>query len=67
MKDLSKGLGLVATAEGIENEDQLASLLKSGCQQGQGYLFGRAMSGADVMALIEELAPEAMPVQSRLG
>ena len=65
--NLSKGLGLVATAEGIENEDQLASLLKSGCQQGQGYLFGRAMSGADVMALIEELAPEAMPVQSRLG
>jgi diguanylate cyclase (GGDEF)-like protein len=56
---LSRGLGLTATAEGIEREDQLAKLVSSGCEQGQGYLFGRAMSGADVMAMIDELSPPA--------
>ena len=55
---LAKGLGLVATAEGIETEAHLAKLVASGCQQGQGYLFGKAVSGADVMKLIDELAPE---------
>jgi diguanylate cyclase (GGDEF)-like protein len=41
---LSRGLGLMATAEGIERPEQLMSLLSSGCQHGQGYLFGKAMS-----------------------
>ena len=41
--NLSRGLGLIATAEGIEREDQFSSLIQSGCQQGQGYLFGKAM------------------------
>lgn len=55
---LAKGLGLVTTAEGIETEAHLAKLLASGCQQGQGYLFGRAVCGADVLTLIDDLAPE---------
>lgn len=57
--NLARGLGLTVTAEGIEREDHASSLLASGCQQGQGYLFGRPMPAAEVMAMIEELSPEA--------
>jgi diguanylate cyclase (GGDEF)-like protein len=56
---LSRGLGLTATAEGIEREEQMSKLVSSGCEQGQGYLFGRAMPGADVLAMIEELTTES--------
>jgi diguanylate cyclase (GGDEF)-like protein len=58
--NLSKGLGLVATAEGIERIDQLSSLLSSGCHHGQGYLFGKAMTGEDALTLIEERNPKAL-------
>jgi diguanylate cyclase (GGDEF)-like protein len=56
---LSRGLGLKTTAEGIENSDQLSKLIASGCEQGQGYLFGKAMSAADVMLLINGPASAA--------
>jgi len=37
-------LGLLLTAEGIENESQRRMLLELGCQYGQGYLFDRPLS-----------------------
>jgi diguanylate cyclase (GGDEF)-like protein len=58
--NLSRGLGLVATAEGIERLDQLSSLLSSGCHHGQGYLFGKAMSGEEALALINERTRRAL-------
>jgi EAL domain-containing protein (putative c-di-GMP-specific phosphodiesterase class I) len=39
--DLGRALGLTVTAEGVETEDQRATLADMGCQVGQGYLFGR--------------------------
>jgi diguanylate cyclase (GGDEF)-like protein len=41
---LGKGLGLTVVAEGLENPDQEAALADQGCQEGQGFLFGKAMS-----------------------
>ena len=41
---LGETLGLETVAEGIENEDQIAKLLKLGCVAGQGFLFARASS-----------------------
>lgn len=41
---LGAGLGMKVTAEGIENESQLAKLEALGCDLGQGYLLGRPMS-----------------------
>lgn len=38
---LGKDLGIVALAEGIENEDQLELVTKAGFSQVQGYLMGR--------------------------
>ena len=58
--NLSRGLGLVATAEGIERLDQLSSLLSSGCQHGQGYLFGKAVTGDEAMALVQQRSRNQM-------
>jgi predicted signal transduction protein with EAL and GGDEF domain len=57
---LARGLGLRTTAEGIEHEAQLSSLLSSGCEQGQGYLFGKAMPQKEVMRLIDQGSSEAL-------
>jgi EAL domain-containing protein (putative c-di-GMP-specific phosphodiesterase class I) len=50
---LAHALGLVAIAEGVEYEGQLASLLEVDCDLAQGYLFGRPVSAdqaGDVLA-----------------
>lgn len=40
---LSKQLGLTVVAEGIENRATADFLVSMGCEEGQGYLFGRPM------------------------
>lgn len=39
---LCEGYGLSTTAEGVETDEQLAALREHGCQDLQGYLFGKA-------------------------
>ena len=53
---LSTAIGATMVAEGIETEAEAATLLDLGCVVGQGFLFARAMSIAD---LTERLAIEA--------
>ncbi|HZR89828.1 MAG TPA: EAL domain-containing protein [Bradyrhizobium sp.] len=43
---LSKQLGLSVVAEGIENRATADLLVMMGCQEGQGYFFGRPMPAA---------------------
>ena len=45
-------LGLEVVAEGIETDEQLAFLKANECDSGQGYLFGRPMTGSDIQALL---------------
>ncbi len=45
---MSKTLGLMILAEGVETEDQLAILQRLGCQAGQGYLFSRPLPPAEL-------------------
>jgi EAL domain-containing protein (putative c-di-GMP-specific phosphodiesterase class I) len=40
---LSRQLGLTVIAEGIENQATADLLINMGCEQGQGYFFGRPM------------------------
>lgn len=44
--------GLRVVAEGIETDEHLALARALGCDRGQGYLFGRPMSEADITALL---------------
>jgi sensor c-di-GMP phosphodiesterase-like protein len=50
---LANGFNLETTAEGIENDEQLASLSAEGCLHGQGYLFDEAVPANDVQSLLE--------------
>lgn len=50
---LAGGFNLETTAEGIESEEQLASLTADGCLEGQGYLFSEAVAASDVHSLLE--------------
>jgi diguanylate cyclase (GGDEF)-like protein/PAS domain S-box-containing protein len=49
---LAHALGLVAMAEGIESEAQLASLRELGCDLAQGFLFARAIPPAELAGLL---------------
>ncbi len=42
---MAQGLGLKVVAEGVETEQQLEFLRQLDCELGQGWLFGRPMSG----------------------
>jgi EAL domain-containing protein (putative c-di-GMP-specific phosphodiesterase class I) len=48
---MARGLRLEVVAEGIEQEDQRASLHALGCRYGQGYLIGKPMPLAELKAL----------------
>jgi diguanylate cyclase (GGDEF)-like protein len=56
MVGLGRNLGMRVTAEGVETETQLALLRASGCDEAQGYLFGRPSPAADIPAVITRLA-----------
>ncbi len=55
---LGTTLGLETVAEGIENEDQVATLLDLGCVAGQGFLFASS-STLDVVATTPFMARRA--------
>ena len=50
--DLAAALDMDTTAEGVEDEDQLARLHGQGCGSIQGYLFSRPVAAADVDRLL---------------
>lgn len=52
---LGKALGMRVLAEGIENQQQLAQLIRMDCGYGQGYLFSRPVPPEDVADLIKKL------------
>jgi diguanylate cyclase (GGDEF)-like protein len=55
---LAHGFELKTTAEGIENDEQLASLRADGCLEGQGYLFGKAMPANEVINVLAKQGPD---------
>ena len=54
---LAHGLGVPVTAEGIESSAQLDSLELQGCDQGQGFFLGEAMTAAGALALLADADP----------
>jgi EAL domain-containing protein (putative c-di-GMP-specific phosphodiesterase class I) len=56
---MAGALNLIPVAEGIETEEQFATLAAAGCIEGQGYLFSRPMPAEDVF---EYLGVKPAPV-----
>ena len=49
--EMAKGLGMRTIAEGIETEAQQSLLHQIGCEEGQGYHFGRPMPATEFQRL----------------
>ncbi|WP_434622891.1 EAL domain-containing protein [Azospirillum sp. B2RO_4] len=52
---MGRNLGIVITAEGVEEQSQLDAVRRLGCHEAQGYLFSRPVPAAEVPALIARL------------
>ncbi|MEA5451945.1 bifunctional diguanylate cyclase/phosphodiesterase [Leptolyngbya sp. CCNP1308] len=50
---LAKSLHLSITAEGIEDQEQLAYLKERGCEEGQGFYFSRPLPAAALEAWLQ--------------
>jgi len=57
---LSRQLGLSVIAEGIENRASADLLVSMGCEEGQGYFFGKPMPAHDFEAQFLAAREEAM-------
>jgi EAL domain-containing protein (putative c-di-GMP-specific phosphodiesterase class I) len=70
---LGETLGLDTVAEGVEDDQQLASLRTLRTVSGQGFLFSRPIDAVDIPRLLAKrpvaaapsLAPEVTPDESR--
>jgi len=50
---LGRNLNLAVTAEGVEDEEQLALLKQLGCEEAQGFLFSKPVDATTFKALCE--------------
>jgi EAL domain-containing protein (putative c-di-GMP-specific phosphodiesterase class I) len=48
---MANGMGMTATAEGVETTEQLDRITAEGCTEMQGYLFSRPLPEADIERL----------------
>jgi len=48
---LAKGMGMTATAEGVETKEQLDKITSEGCAEMQGFLFSRPLPAQEIERL----------------
>jgi EAL domain-containing protein (putative c-di-GMP-specific phosphodiesterase class I) len=63
LASLAHALGLVATAEGIESESQLASVRELGCDHAQGFLFAHPVAAEEISSLLSAPGALANPTE----
>jgi EAL domain-containing protein (putative c-di-GMP-specific phosphodiesterase class I) len=62
---LGHGLGLTIAADGVEASNQEASLLNSGCEQGQGQFFSAPISAPETITLFVSENTASLRLMSR--
>ena len=70
ISSLGRGMALPITAEGIESAEVLVALRKFGAFKGQGYLYGKPLTGQEVMSELaqhELLSPQSPADQYRFA
>jgi EAL domain-containing protein (putative c-di-GMP-specific phosphodiesterase class I) len=50
---VAETLGIGTTAEGVETEDQFASIRDARCEEAQGFLFSVPLPAAEVQSLLD--------------
>lgn len=55
---LGKSLSVPITAEGVETADMFEALYKLGCEDLQGWLFGKAVPGEEAARMLPAQSPE---------
>ena len=64
---LADALGVPVTVEGIENAETHAAVAGFGCAVGQGWYFGKPMSGDQAAALLRARPERAAPPAADLS
>jgi EAL domain-containing protein (putative c-di-GMP-specific phosphodiesterase class I) len=62
VSQLAISLGIETTAEGVETQEELDYLKRSGCTEGQGHFFSKARPAKDVYAMIAAAEKQAKAV-----
>jgi diguanylate cyclase (GGDEF)-like protein/PAS domain S-box-containing protein len=57
---LARSMGMDVVAEGVETDEQLASLKELKCEYGQGFLFSRPLDADAARELLERTDPEGV-------
>jgi EAL domain-containing protein (putative c-di-GMP-specific phosphodiesterase class I) len=63
--DIARRMNIETVAEGIENEAQARDLRELGCNNGQGFLFSRAIAADRVPAFLASRPPAQERKESR--
>ncbi|HEV7437636.1 MAG TPA: EAL domain-containing protein, partial [Pseudorhizobium sp.] len=58
VQSLASGLGMATVCEGVEEEAEWRMLAGFGCQQGQGYYFGKPQTAEELLQGIIQTKPE---------
>ena len=58
---LAHQLGMTTVAEGVETEEQLATIRRLGCDSVQGYLLGRPMPADGIDRVLDALPDDDLP------
>ena len=56
---LAHNLGLTVCAEGVETQQAVDLLRSIGCEQAQGYLFGKPVPAAEMTEFLRNAGPTA--------
>lgn len=51
---LGQSLGMITVAEGVETQEQVNMLFSMGCELGQGWLYGRGITAANLASAIQK-------------